>query len=82
MSEKCQCRRCLQERNEGDTIGSLFLPATATRMIVCPVCGDKRCVHAYDHEAPCAKTDIFEHNLWVERHLLIAVETAFDEKES
>ena len=40
-------------------------------MVVCPECGDKRCVHAADHDAPCAKVDIYAHNAWVERrHLL------------
>ena len=39
------------------------------KMIVCPDCGDKRCVHAVDHEAPCAKTDIYAHNSWVERNM-------------
>lgn len=42
---------------------------TAERMIVCPVCGDKRCVHAKYHEAPCAKANIYEHNAWVERNM-------------
>ena len=40
------------------------------RMIVCPSCGDKRCVHASDHTAPCAKDDIYAHNAWVERREL------------
>lgn len=64
---QCQCRRCLRNRNEGTTLGPLFLPAEATQMIVCPVCGDKRCIHA--HEAPCAKADLHGHNLWVAHHL-------------
>lgn len=42
------------------------------RMIVCPVCGDKRCVHASNHDAPCAQTDIYAHNAWVERAALEA----------
>ena len=44
-------------------------PSLAVRMMVCPVCGDKRCVHAKYHEAPCAKSDIFAHNAWVECNL-------------
>lgn len=39
-------------------------------MIVCPVCGDKRCIHAVNHEAPCAKADIYAHKAWVERLML------------
>jgi hypothetical protein len=38
-------------------------------MIVCSVCGDKRCIHALTHEAPCAKADIYGHNAWVDRHM-------------
>lgn len=66
---QCQCKRCLRDRNEGTTLGPLFLPAEATQMIVCPVCGDKRCIHVHDHEAPCAKADLYGHNLWVAHHL-------------
>ena len=39
-------------------------------MIVCPECGDKRCIHAFSHAAPCAKSNLYEHNLWVERMAL------------
>jgi hypothetical protein len=39
------------------------------RFVACPTCGDKRCVHAKNHAAPCAMNDIYEHNLWVEREL-------------
>lgn len=52
---KCWCRSCNGE--------PVFW------MIVCPDCGDKRCIHASDHEAPCAQTDIYAHNSWVERNL-------------
>ncbi len=40
------------------------------RFVVCPECGDKRCIRAVSHEAPCAKTDLYAHNAWVERILL------------
>lgn len=43
-------------------------PVAPNMMIVCQTCGDKRCVHAKDHAAPCAKTDIYAHNAWVERN--------------
>ncbi len=42
------------------------------RMVLCPTCGDKRCIHAISHEAPCAKADIHAHNAWVERIILRA----------
>lgn len=37
------------------------------KMIVCQTCGDKRCIHANDRNAPCAKDDIYAHNAWVEK---------------
>ena len=51
---------------------STCLPVTLDdmRMVACHVCGDKRCVHAKDHSAPCARHDIYAHNSWVEQHLL------------
>jgi len=65
----CQCRQCLRDRGEGTHMQWGFVPAEATRMIVCQVCGDKRCIHALNHEAPCAKEDIYAHNAWVERNM-------------
>lgn len=64
----CQCRQCLRDRGEGTHMQWGFVPTEAIRMIVCPVCGDKRCVHAIDHRAPCAKADIYGHNAWVEHY--------------
>lgn len=55
---RCWCAKCEPE--------DVF----QQRMIVCPSCGDKRCVHARDHEAPCAKDDIYAHNAWVEKREL------------
>jgi hypothetical protein len=40
-------------------------------MVVCAVCGDKRCVHARDEAAPCAKADIYAHNAWIERKYVL-----------
>lgn len=59
-----QGMRCWCERCRPVTIDDM-------RMIICPSCGDKRCVHARDHEAPCAKDDLFAHNAWVEKHLVL-----------
>lgn len=49
METPCQCRRCLQERDERIN----GVPVVWRRMIVCPNCGDKRCPHAEDHANPC-----------------------------
>jgi hypothetical protein len=61
----CTCLACIQAhdlRVDG-------IPLNLARMVVCPICGDKRCIHAKDHNAPCAKSDIYAHNLWVEKHI-------------
>lgn len=29
------------------------VPLSTTKMILCPVCGNKRCPHASDHYLPC-----------------------------
>lgn len=64
---QCTCLACIKRydlRSEGG------LPLSMTRMIVCPVCGDKRCLHAKNHEAPCAKYDIYAHNTWIEQNMI------------
>lgn len=72
-ADTCGCRKCLDDRNATVMIGDFEWPEALTRMIVCPICGDKRCVHAYTHEAPCAKADLYAHNAWVEQQLFFAM---------
>jgi hypothetical protein len=57
--EKCECRTCLRESGEGQTIESinLFIPIEMTRMIVCSKCGNKRCPHANDHRNTCTNSN-------------------------
>ena len=48
----CECHRCIREKGlTGD--GVLKLPLSATKMILCPLCGNKRCPHASDHGQRC-----------------------------
>ncbi|MEM5400848.1 hypothetical protein [Paraburkholderia unamae] len=42
------CRECLRDAT---THGGW--PVLATRMVVCPTCGNKRCPHATNHELAC-----------------------------
>lgn len=42
------CRTCLDGK-----FTDYGWPVLATRMIVCPICGDKRCRKADDHENDC-----------------------------
>jgi len=46
------CHACL----DGVTVEAGFgfvLPASSTRMILCPTCGNKRCPRASDHRLAC-----------------------------
>ena len=54
---KCQCRQCLRDRNEGVTIAGVFIPAECTHMVVCPICGYKRCPRATDHRHACTNSN-------------------------
>jgi hypothetical protein len=51
LGDQCQCRACLK----GKTVDSAFgpIPVHMTRMIVCSICGNKRCPHANDHRNEC-----------------------------
>lgn len=53
MTEKCECRRCLRERDERIDGWQVEL----VRLIVCPVCGNKRCPHANDHRNACTNSN-------------------------
>lgn len=47
--EKCDCHRCIAEQGLG--VGGL--PLNMLKMILCPVCGNKRCPKANDHRNDC-----------------------------
>lgn len=46
----CECRRCL---DESGAVVYGWLPVTFARMVLCAVCGNKRCPHATDHRNAC-----------------------------
>jgi DNA-directed RNA polymerase subunit RPC12/RpoP len=48
--EHCNCHRCIKEFDLTDGHG---LPISASRMIVCKTCGNKRCPKAADHRLAC-----------------------------
>ena len=56
-SETCCCHRCIFEKKiTGEKTGSFFydsLLLSSKQMIVCPICGNKRCPHASDHDFEC-----------------------------
>lgn len=49
----CECHRCIREMELGTDTPFGWIPLSATKMILCPICGNKRCPHASDHELAC-----------------------------
>jgi uncharacterized Zn-finger protein len=56
-SKGCECHRCIKERRLGSMLCGIFLPLSATKLIVCPKCGNKRCPHASDHDLECTSSN-------------------------
>ena len=55
MKINCWCHYC--HRNDYVETGFLKIPYSATRMILCPQCGNKRCPHASDHRIKCTNSN-------------------------
>ena len=59
MNDKiaCDCHRCMKDVRVAVDMGGGHIARSiayaATRMILCSICGNKRCPHASDHELPC-----------------------------
>jgi len=51
----CECHRCIKE-HDLRMPGRLF-PLNATKMILCPACGNKRCPKASDHRLDCTDSN-------------------------
>jgi hypothetical protein len=55
-SEPCGCRACLSGVRVKVT-DEVSIPITSVRMIVCALCGNKRCPHATYHLYPCTNSN-------------------------
>lgn len=53
----CGCLRCVRIRGNMITIGPMKIPEETTRMILCEICGNKRCPHASDHRYECTNSN-------------------------
>jgi len=50
---RCECRACIKEHDlRADGFGGA-LPLSASKMILCPECGNKRCPKASNHRLQC-----------------------------
>lgn len=53
--DACSCHRCVEEREEKAPGGVFAL--SSCMMILCPICGNKRCPHANDHRNTCTNSN-------------------------
>jgi hypothetical protein len=53
----CECRRCLDEGPKEEMFPGVWMPVGGIRMIVCGICGNKRCPHATDHRNACTNSN-------------------------
>lgn len=53
----CGCAKCLDRREPLVELFGHFIPASHTRMVVCQICGNKRCPHAADHNNACTNSN-------------------------
>lgn len=53
MEHDCHCHACIRQYG----LTERGIPLSATRMIVCAVCGNKRCPKASDHRHECTNSN-------------------------
>lgn len=53
----CGCIQCLRDRDEHTMIGRMKIPAESSRMVVCNICGNKRCPRASNHRNACTDSN-------------------------
>ena len=51
------CHKCLSGKVAFVVMGAIEIPVTATRMILCPTCGCKRCPKATDCLLECTDSN-------------------------
>lgn len=51
--DDCECHRCIRERRLGMEWEGYLFPLNRVKMILCKICGNKRCPHASDHDLQC-----------------------------
>lgn len=56
-SLNCECHRCIAEFKLGQQVGFMWLPLSSTKIILCPLCGCKRCPRASDHDLACTDSN-------------------------
>lgn len=54
--KQCGCIQCLRDHDERNPCMP-SLPAETGRMVVCAICGNKRCPHATNHRHECTHSN-------------------------
>lgn len=52
-----RCHKCLSGKVAFVALGSIEIPVTAARMVLCPICGCKRCPKATDCLLECTDSN-------------------------
>lgn len=53
----CQCSTCLDSSGKTMDFGGHEMPITFGRMVLCVICGNKRCPHAKNHRNLCTNSN-------------------------
>ena len=56
VEEDCVCHRCVREKRLESPLYP-GIPVDNLSIIVCPICGHKRCPKASDHEMACTNSN-------------------------
>lgn len=54
---ECVCHRCIEENDVQCLLEGFSVPVNMCMMILCPICGNKRCPHASDHRLNCTNSN-------------------------
>ena len=53
----CECHKCIKDDNLTSDFDVITIQLSATKMIICPECGNKRCPKASDHRLDCTHSN-------------------------
>ena len=69
----CNCHSCIEKHHIQDEYG---LPLSMVMMIICPICGNKRCPKASNHELDCTDSNDTgqEGSIYVRSNIVIRTE--------
>jgi hypothetical protein len=57
QTEQCACIKCLNASGQTVELFGVHIPVAGTMMVLCSICGNKRCPHANDHNNACTNSN-------------------------